>query len=160
MKDGIRPRVETFSGICRCARMGRTRAAHSPLLARAQGKAPAAAVGRRNTVQIPKLVGDAGRTMHRVDLPERGGLAHGMAAPDQRVDTLRTEFRLDEGGIRQPAMMDARLPQRLRDRQTRSEEHTSELQSLMRISYAVSCLKKKNKPVNSKQTDTQIAIPI
>src|SRR3546814_4102245 len=29
--------------------------------------------------------------------------------------------------------------------QTRSEEHTSELQSLMRISYAVLCLKKKNK---------------
>src|SRR3546814_3304658 len=32
---------------------------------------------------------------------------------------------------------------RLRARQ-RSEEHTSELQSLMRISYAVFCLKKKN----------------
>src|SRR3546814_4751616 len=29
----------------------------------------------------------------------------------------------------------------------RSEEHTSELQSLMRISYAVFCLKKKNKKV-------------
>src|SRR3546814_6640913 len=29
--------------------------------------------------------------------------------------------------------------------QFRSEEHTSELQSLMRISYAVFCLKKKNK---------------
>src|SRR3546814_10315 len=29
---------------------------------------------------------------------------------------------------------------------TRSEEHTSELQSLMRISYAVFCLKKKNIP--------------
>src|SRR3546814_2175241 len=28
--------------------------------------------------------------------------------------------------------------------QARSEEHTSELQSLMRISYAVFCLKKKN----------------
>src|SRR3546814_10575201 len=28
-------------------------------------------------------------------------------------------------------------------RQTRSEEHTSELQSLMRISYAVFCLEKK-----------------
>src|SRR3546814_2253316 len=28
--------------------------------------------------------------------------------------------------------------------QMRSEEHTSELQSLMRISYAVFCLKKKN----------------
>src|SRR3546814_9697517 len=30
---------------------------------------------------------------------------------------------------------------------TRSEEHTSELQSLMRISYAVCCLKKKKKLV-------------
>src|SRR3546814_1570916 len=30
----------------------------------------------------------------------------------------------------------------------RSEEHTSELQSLMRISYAVFCLKKKNKIIN------------
>src|SRR3546814_7647422 len=30
----------------------------------------------------------------------------------------------------------------------RSEEHTSELQSLMRISYAVFCLKKKKKPIN------------
>src|SRR3546814_5812387 len=31
----------------------------------------------------------------------------------------------------------------------RSEEHTSELQSLMRISYAVFCLKKKNTPSQS-----------
>src|SRR3546814_3639431 len=31
----------------------------------------------------------------------------------------------------------------------RSEEHTSELQSLMRISYAVFCLKKNNKPDTS-----------
>src|SRR3546814_10086214 len=31
----------------------------------------------------------------------------------------------------------------------RSEEHTSELQSLMRISYAVFCLKKKNKKMKS-----------
>src|SRR3546814_4419251 len=31
------------------------------------------------------------------------------------------------------------------DRKNRSEEHTSELQSLMRISYAVFCLKKKKK---------------
>src|SRR3546814_6063538 len=34
---------------------------------------------------------------------------------------------------------------------SRSEEHTSELQSLMRISYAVFCLKKKNK--NKKTQD-------
>src|SRR3546814_7052266 len=31
----------------------------------------------------------------------------------------------------------------------RSEEHTSELQSLMRISYAVFCLKKKNNNITS-----------
>src|SRR3546814_6040488 len=31
---------------------------------------------------------------------------------------------------------------------SRSEEHTSELQSLMRISYAVFCLKKKTKNIN------------
>src|SRR3546814_16997735 len=36
----------------------------------------------------------------------------------------------------------------------RSEEHTSELQSLMRISYAVFCLKKKNKK-NRQQKDLQ-----
>src|SRR3546814_9444057 len=33
-------------------------------------------------------------------------------------------------------------------RASRSEEHTSELQSLMRISYAVFCLKKKKKTTN------------
>src|SRR3546814_9953460 len=36
-------------------------------------------------------------------------------------------------------------------RPDRSEEHTSELQSLMRISYAVFCLKKKNKHKPQKQ---------
>src|SRR3546814_1805405 len=36
------------------------------------------------------------------------------------------------------------LMQRARSLFARSEEHTSELQSLMRISYAVFCLKKKN----------------
>src|SRR3546814_6287534 len=34
----------------------------------------------------------------------------------------------------------------------RSEEHTSELQSLMRISYAVFCLKKKNRKHNEIHT--------
>src|SRR3546814_4140890 len=45
-----------------------------------------------------------------------------------------TEFRCEAVEIRLAAAL-------------RSEEHTSELQSLMRISYAVSCLKKKNKQV-------------
>src|SRR3546814_3056837 len=43
-----------------------------------------------------------------------------------------------------PIGLDARLAEQ------RSEEHTSELQSLMRISYAVLCLKKKQ------QTNTQL----
>src|SRR3546814_1821111 len=48
-----------------------------------------------------------------------------------------------------------RLPSR-----PRSEEHTSELQSLMRISYAVFCLQKKKKPqhktYNSQSINTTI----
>src|SRR3546814_3245191 len=36
-----------------------------------------------------------------------------------------------------------------RGREDRSEEHTSELQSLMRISYAVFCLKKQKKTINN-----------
>src|SRR3546814_10413810 len=43
-----------------------------------------------------------------------------------------------------PCKDSIRLPYASRVRQIRSEEHTSELQSLMRISYAVFCLKKKN----------------
>src|SRR3546814_6346393 len=39
-------------------------------------------------------------------------------------------------------------------RDTRSEEHTSELQSLMRISYAVFCLKKKTTKKISRKCDT------
>src|SRR3546814_8375439 len=38
----------------------------------------------------------------------------------------------------------------------RSEEHTFELQSLMRISYAVFCLKKKNKKPQKTHKDTDI----
>src|SRR3546814_3962097 len=41
-----------------------------------------------------------------------------------------------------------RASRHLRGHTERSEEHTSELQSLMRISYAVFCLKKKKKKHN------------
>src|SRR3546814_7175386 len=44
--------------------------------------------------------------------------------------------------------VEAALAAVFRRRPQRSEEHTSELQSLMRISYAVFCLKKKNKHTN------------
>src|SRR3546814_3819684 len=41
--------------------------------------------------------------------------------------------------------------------QIRSEEHTSELQSLMRISYAVFCLKKKKKNASKTTPTTKIS---
>src|SRR3546814_3064438 len=49
-------------------------------------------------------------------------------------------------------------PLRRRCRRNRSEEHTSELQSLMRISYAVFCLKKKNKTQELDIDETHIKI--
>src|SRR3546814_3718740 len=59
--------------------------------------------------------------------------AHGDQVVEQRGQVDLVD--LDEG---------AQLIDRARTL-VRSEEHTSELQSLMRISYAVFCLKKKNK---------------
>src|SRR3546814_4461037 len=44
-----------------------------------------------------------------------------------------------------PAGVEEALRKELRESHCRSEEHTSELQSLMRISYAVFCLKKKKR---------------
>src|SRR3546814_4739027 len=70
---------------------------------------------------LPIYLGIESRVVERHD----GGGARGGFGPDQRraVGAI--------GGIGH--------------RQDRSEEHTSELQSLMRISYAVFCLKKKKK---------------
>src|SRR3546814_5326471 len=47
------------------------------------------------------------------------------------------------------ALSDSPAYKTARTARLRSEEHTSELQSLMRISYAVFCLKKKNKKQDS-----------
>src|SRR3546814_10228935 len=49
----------------------------------------------------------------------------------------------------------ATLPYRGSERPSRSEEHTSELQSLMRISYAVFCLKKKRNNYTKKTEKTK-----
>src|SRR3546814_4411014 len=46
----------------------------------------------------------------------------------------------------------ARTAAQAEEDRARSEEHTSELQSLMRISYAVFCLKKKHKKISDKIT--------
>src|SRR3546814_7674397 len=66
--------------------------------------------------------------------------------------TVTTAWRLP--GLPAPATIgdfapDPQAPHR--SRSGRSEEHTSELQSLMRISYAVFCLKKKNKQQTEQQ---------
>src|SRR3546814_8489457 len=47
------------------------------------------------------------------------------------------------------------VPLRFKAGEWRSEEHTSELQSLMRISYAVFCLKNKKKPTRNQHRTTK-----
>src|SRR3546814_5596603 len=71
-------------------------------------------------------------------------------APLHQAEALRIMVLkgadLDGGGVGQ------RTPEvfaRARPHLQRSEEHTSELQSLMRISYAVFCLKKKKQTSNN-----------
>src|SRR3546814_2122078 len=59
------------------------------------------------------------------------GLARGKQEHDKRDTEKQRDWQIEK------------------QRTMRSEEHTSELQSLMRISYAVFCLKKK---INSKNT--------
>src|SRR3546814_1732204 len=56
---------------------------------------------------------------------------------------------------RHPPMPASRCPCFRAAARRRSEEHTSELQSLMRISYAVFCLKKKNKPTNMTKKESR-----
>src|SRR3546814_5423046 len=74
------------------------------------------------------------------------------SAPTDRVADRSDRQAVQRGaaifgeGVRQQADL-ARTP--------RSEEHTSELQSLMRISYAVFCLKKKKKKKQTYQHKTR-----
>src|SRR3546814_1826024 len=73
------------------------------------------------------------------------GLYHRSEAAGQDRQHERAEECLDDP--RPPVLLDLLAIPRLAPDQhrARSEEHTSELQSLMRISYAVFCLQKKNK---------------
>src|SRR3546814_6311963 len=76
-----------------------------------------------------------GRARHRAIAAE-DELAHARALRSLKDDAAQ--------GVGKARMADA-VDHRLRDAahpELRSEEHTSELQSLMRISYAVFCLKK------------------
>src|SRR3546814_3238811 len=76
------------------------------------------------------------------------GAALGLHHGDQLADTFevrddRRTFDVQRLVGCAPVLIEEHHPVAIRIR-ARSEEHTSELQSLMRISYAVFCLKKKN----------------
>src|SRR3546814_8100854 len=81
---------------------------------------------------------------------ERKGNRHGdRPARDRHAARRdRPHPRRRHGAAGRPVGMDHR-------QYPRSEEHTSELQSLMRISYAVFCLKKKNNISPAKDTDME-----
>src|SRR3546814_8920996 len=85
-----------------------------------------------------------------------GGLAAGELRVQLRLDHLLR--RAVERPVEQALGLGERLGRRLDEAagdalRLRSEEHTSELQSLMRISYAVFCLKKKT-PLTPTKTNT------
>src|SRR3546814_4702853 len=84
-------------------------------------------------------------------------LGCGVGKDRLRIGERRRALRLDENrpaGAKPPQRIVE--PRRHRDQLGRSEEHTSELQSLMRISYAVFCLKKKNTTNNTTRTRHQL----
>src|SRR3546814_6443508 len=68
-----------------------------------------------------------------------------LAVIHLRLDRARNHIGVDESRLRMGVGRRGRARRviDLQGNQRRSEEHTSELQSLMRISYAVFCLKKK-----------------
>src|SRR3546814_10419252 len=72
----------------------------------------------------------------------------GSRRPDPDHELRRDDSTPDPGPPRDCSGRRFSRPGRGYRRHHRSEEHTSELQSLMRISYAVFCLKKKNTQFN------------
>src|SRR3546814_3131927 len=87
-------------------------------------------------------------TLFRSALDTLKRLVHGRQHNDWRIDTRPSQF----GDECQPFT----VRQASIQKDCRSEEHTSELQSLMRISYAVFCLKQKTQ---DKQTKHQTHPP-
>src|SRR3546814_6617349 len=81
---------------------------------------------------------DAGFNVLLVDAAaDPGGIWHWNCYPGARVDSQIPLYEFSMPEVWQPWTWSERFPG-----WERSEEHTSELQSLMRISYAVFCLKK------------------
>src|SRR3546814_3499539 len=96
-----------------------------------------------------------GKQALTLDVPEKASAAadegHDLgivAILDSHVDERRARHDLHIAFHGDLGRLEAQLGGELRAR--RSEEHTSELQSLMRISYAVFCLKNKQKITETK----------
>src|SRR3546814_10843452 len=86
-------------------------------------------------------------TLFRSGADRVGGAGRGGVAVDADVAKVLTECRLHAGANRPGEGLAAALHSADAGLGVggRSEEHTSELQSLMRISYAVFCLKKQKR---------------
>src|SRR3546814_2337248 len=85
----------------------------------------------------------------------RTGLAHGRCAhqaPPRRGHRFPPDARVPHRRQPAPDRLEGDRARAQADLARRSEEHTSELQSLMRISYAVFCLKKKKYKANYRST--------
>src|SRR3546814_3119014 len=76
----------------------------------------------------------------------------GERRPRTRLRRAAHPARAQPQSARMGTDRDRDAPRRRGRRAQRSEEYTSELQSLMRISYAVFCLKKKKKTKSTKHT--------
>src|SRR3546814_5188567 len=90
-------------------------------------------IGKRSTAAraVAPYKEDEGLDILRIDGLQRANAGVGSG---DFVTIRKTDSRPAQRVVFAPAQQNLRL---------RSEEHTSELQSLMRISYAVFCLKKK-----------------
>src|SRR3546814_7879912 len=91
------------------------------------------------TIPVRQATHRCGRRHHLEQAPPVLD-AGGMSATRGR-HWAQNQMRSHDLGNEHPRKQPIRAPMSWR----RSEEHTSELQSLMRISYAVFCLKKKKK---------------
>src|SRR3546814_3871691 len=97
------------------------------------------------------------RRARAIPLCSRGAMAthHARRASYHKgPNRVRSALARPAEGARKPPKSAARAPLGGRAASLRSEEHTSELQSLMRISYAVFCLKKKKNTEEHKQEST------
>src|SRR3546814_6348067 len=84
--------------------------------------------------------------------PQRAYALRGnLPAMDRTARSLQTRPNPSHAGTKH-LVVGIRHKRPVQQQTHRSEEHTSEIQSLMRISYAVFCLKKKKKKHNKHQT--------